>query len=151
MAVMSNNDIHKLPIEKARRLRKTKPRLHFLNPFDNLIIQHPRVQELFDFHYRLECYVPATKRKHGYFVFPILWGDRLVARLDPKADRKTRTLHINALHFEDHFQNITDFAPQFADKAARFPRFNHCQKITLHKTKPAKYKKPLQKALKQCI
>ncbi len=135
--------------EKARRLRKTKPQLHLLNPFDNFIIQRTRLEALFNFRYRLECYVPAEKREHGYFVFPILWGDRLVARLDPKADRKNRTLHLQAMHFEDHFRNITDFAPQFAEKVVSFARFNDCDKIILHKTKPSRYKKPLQKALKE--
>ena len=59
-----------------------------------------RAEKLFNFSYRSEIYTPKTKRQYGYYVMPILHGDRLIGRLDPKMDRKTKTLHVYAVFAE---------------------------------------------------
>ena len=73
-------------------------RTALLSPFDRLIHDRVRAEELFDFEYALEMYKPAAKRRWGYFALPILHGDRLVGKLDATADRKAGVLRVNAIH-----------------------------------------------------
>jgi uncharacterized protein YcaQ len=75
-------------------------RLTFLSPFDRLIHDRERAEALFGFRYRLEMYVPKAKRQYGYYVLPILRGDRLIGRIDPILDRKSGVLHVNSVHWE---------------------------------------------------
>ncbi|HVU14922.1 MAG TPA: crosslink repair DNA glycosylase YcaQ family protein [Phototrophicaceae bacterium] len=75
-------------------------RTMLLSPFDPIVWDRARAQELFDFTYQIECYTPASKRIYGYFTLPILYRNRLIGRLDPKAHRKEGIFEIKALHLE---------------------------------------------------
>ena len=75
-----------------------KGRTALLSPFDRLVHDRARAEELFEFEYTLEMYKPAAKRRWGYFALPILHGDRLVGKLDAVADRKASVLRVNAIH-----------------------------------------------------
>lgn len=125
--------------------QKDKPQLHILSPFDNLIIQRDRTKRLFDFEFTLQCYLPAEKRKIGYFLLPILWDGRFMARMDVQADRKNKILIIHNLVFEPGFHDFDQFIEPFMKKLIAYTKFNGCQKIFIEKTSPAKIKTSLKR------
>ena len=75
-------------------------RVTFLSPFDRLVHDRDRAEALWGFHYRLEMYVPKAKRQYGYYVLPILRGDRLIGRIEPIFDRKAKVLLVNGVFAE---------------------------------------------------
>lgn len=90
---------------RRRLARMTEPperggRVRLLAPFDPLVRDRARCERLFGFRYRFEAFTPAAKREHGYYVLPVLRGDRLIARVDPKHDRPAETLHLRLVGWE---------------------------------------------------
>ena len=126
---------------------KTKNTIHLLSPFDNTIIQRKRTQRFFNFDYVIECYVPEPKRKFGYFCLPVLYGDKFVARFDPKADRAENTFHIKQMHFEKGFKADEKFNKEFARKLKMYASFTGCDKIVIDKGDKV-WKKSMKEYLK---
>jgi uncharacterized protein len=89
-----------LPLLERLEAGDWRPRTTLLSPFDNLIIDRERTQRLFGFHFRMEIYVPRAARRYGYYVLPVLHGDRLIGRVDPAMDRRRGRLVVNAVHAE---------------------------------------------------
>ncbi len=134
--------------ESLELLRKpmARSKVKILSPFDNLVIQRKRLQAIFGFDYLIECYVPAAKRQYGYFVLPILWDGKLVARMDCKADRKKSVLHIHHLVLEPRLNKIETFARALSKELESFMQFNSCDDLLLHRTTPTDCK-PMFQAL----
>ena len=87
-------------------------RTALLSPFDRLVYDRARAEELFDFEYTLEMYKPAAKRRWGYFALPVVHLDRLVGKVDATADRKASVLRVNAIHEDVRFSRTMTSAVQ---------------------------------------
>lgn len=97
-----------------------------LSPFDNVVIHRDRLSSLFEFDYRIECYVPAAKRVFGYFCLPILYGDKFVGRVDCKAHRAEQRFEVLSLNLEGGTLDRDQFSPALNDELQRLADFNKC-------------------------
>ncbi|CAN5552621.1 winged helix-turn-helix domain-containing protein [soil metagenome] len=114
----------------------TQTEVNFLSPLDN-VLARKRTQALFNFEYIWEVYKPADRRRWGYYTMPVLYGDRLVARIDPKLDRKTGTLWINGFWLEDETTaDDSTFAEALARGLGRFAHFHEASRVELESLFP---------------
>jgi len=104
-----------------------------LSPFDTLNVFRSRLKDFFDFDYQIECFVPAPKRKFGYFSLPILAGEKFIARMDAKADRKQKILVIHNLHFEP-VEIEEETIHKLVYHLKEFILFNKCRDVQFKKT-----------------
>jgi uncharacterized protein YcaQ len=137
--------LYMLPAYKNKKLTLAGDAF-ILSPFDALNVFRHRLKDFFDFEYQIECFVPAPKRKYGYFSLPILIGDTFVARMDSKADRKQNQLIVHNLHFEP-LKLTRAMLEKFIDALKAFAKFNQCHEIVIKKSNNKQYLKVIREAL----
>lgn len=126
-------------------LRATRTTL--LMPFDPVVWDRERARGMFDFDYQIECYTPAAKRKYGYFTLPILYRDRLIGRLDPKAHRKNGIFEVRAIHLEPGVR-ITDGIVHSVGRAIRdCATWHNTPTVIFGASNPPEFGQRLQAAL----
>lgn len=146
---INNGEIY---ILEAGALERPLPRLNnrmlILSPFDNSVIQRERLKVLFEYDYKIECYVPEAKRQYGYFSLPLLFRDQFIGRMDCKAHRKNNHLEIKSLHWELHNFDEDLVITVFADAIKQFCQFQKCESVSLTQAQPSNLNKRLRSALK---
>ena len=104
-----------------------KARVEFLAPLDPMLWDRKLIEALFGFQYSWEIYTPASRRKYGYYVLPVLYGDRLVGRIEPKADRKAGSLTVQNIWFEPGVRQTKTLSGMIDKAVCRLARFNGCR------------------------
>jgi len=114
-----------------------EPGVALLAPLDPLVWDRDFLRQCYDFDYVWEVYVPAEKRRWGYYVLPILFGDQIVGRVEPRFERASATLRISGLWWEESFDPLGDerFVPALAEAFDALRRFGGVKKITWPRTK----------------
>ena len=130
-------------VEEILQGKHTPKVTTFLSPFDNLSWHRQRTRELFDFHYTLALYIKVAKRNNGYYVLPILHNGRFVGRLDPKVDRKTKTLFLHFITLEPHETLTEELLAGLTSAIQEFKMFHQCESLHIGRTEP----EPLKQAL----
>jgi uncharacterized protein YcaQ len=118
----------------------TPASVSFLGPLDPLVWDRRMLRELWRFDYLWEVYVPERKRRWGYYVLPILFGDRFVGRIEPRLDRKARALNVLGIWFEDGFAPMEEpgFLPALRDAVEDYRMFVGARKVTWPRTRPGR-------------
>ena len=104
-------------------------RTEFIAPLDNMIWDRKLIKEIFNFEYKWEIYTPMDERKYGYYVLPILSGDRFIGRIEIVNDKKLNGLIVNNIWFEDGVNKSVELYSNINDCIDRFSRFNNCERI----------------------
>jgi hypothetical protein len=143
----NRTDYYTRPDLLERVTPRTLARVRLLSPFDNAVIQRDRNLALHGYDYQIECYVPAPKRRFGYFCLPILYRDRFVGRVDCKAHRRTRRFDLLHLYIECEIRDRDQFAAAFAEAVHEFAAFNDCDAVNAAKISPADWDGEIRKAL----
>lgn len=118
-------------LEAAQTLSEAPNRVRVLSPFDPALRDRRRAERLFGFFYRIEIFVPEAKRQYGYYVFPILEGERLIGRIDMKANRQIATLEVAKLWLEPGIKPAKGRLKKLKAELSRMARFAGCDKLAI--------------------
>lgn len=113
-------------LNKLNNAFKFSNDVYILSPFDNLVIQRGRLKKIFGYDYVIECYLPAHKRKFGYFCLPVLYGDKIAGKIDARADRKTGELTVINEFWETGVKTNKDFRNIYLNKLNELALFAGC-------------------------
>lgn len=102
------------------------PRMEFLAPLDPMLWDRKLIEALWNFQYSWEIYTPVVKRKYGYYVLPVLYGDRLIGRIEPKADRKAKILTVQNVWLEPGVRQTKHLSGKIDRAVQRLAKFNNC-------------------------
>ena len=116
-------------LETVLENRDYKPRCEFLAPLDCFLWDRKLIKALFDFEYSWEIYTPAPKRKYGFYVLPILYGDRFAGRIEAVCQLKTNVLLVKNIWYEDGVRQTKKLLSEIDKTLKRFARFNQCGSI----------------------
>lgn len=108
-----------------------KPRCEFLAPLDCFLWDRNLIKELFGFDYRWEIYTPVAKRKYGFYVLPVLYGERFAGRIEAVAEKKTGTLVVKNIWFEDGVRQTKKLSAGIEKCVKRFAKFNGCWEVQM--------------------
>jgi uncharacterized protein YcaQ len=154
---LTSNQPHLSELEAGHIPKKWKPldtstleEVTLLAPLE-IVSARGRAKQVFDFEYTWEVYKPLDQRRWGYYTLPILYGDDLVARLDPKLDRKTNTLHILGFWLEDDAPKDEAFANALGRGLARFAKFVGAQRVEMNAIQPRRLQTQARKMLKTLL
>ncbi|HEX2995561.1 MAG TPA: crosslink repair DNA glycosylase YcaQ family protein [Anaerolineales bacterium] len=151
LAALASLEKGKVPKGWNPKEATTLEEVTFLAPLD-IVSARGRAKKLFDFDYTWEVYTPVHKRRWGYYVLPILFGDDLVARLDPKLDRTTMTLEIKGFwHEDDAPVKDIQFADALAKGLARFAKFVGAEKVKTSAIQPIGLRKHVEQRLREAL
>ncbi|MEN8280191.1 winged helix-turn-helix domain-containing protein [Acinetobacter gerneri] len=123
---LENGQILYVDPELFNEQSPAQPALKLLSPFDNLVIHRERLSHLFNFDYRIECYVPKDKRIFGYFCLPILYKEQIIGLIDCKAHRAQQTLEVVSLHIQNTEIDREQFLLELKNELLNFAKFNAC-------------------------
>jgi uncharacterized protein len=121
-----------------------EPRVSLLPPLDNLTCGRERTRKLFGFDHVVELYVPEAKRRFGYYVLPILYGETFVGRLDPRLDRSNRRLVVHAVHAEPRATRLPGLGPRIREAVDRLADFLGASKVTFPSRVPPAWSSALR-------
>ena len=136
-------------IEKAVATSATEAVATLLSPFDNLLINRQRTLNLFGFRTRFEAYVPQARREYGYFMMPLLCGERLIGYADPKLDRKAGIMTFHSLNVPS--KEVKGSLPALVEEFVRFLRFHEARCLRIKGSGPGSFAREIESSVNRAV